>query len=195
MPPFSLNSFRAQITGDGARPNLFQMNLPFPIGLAGDLGLAQEKLSFFCHTSQLPGETIGSVPTFYYGREIKLPGNKTFQDLTLTIINDEDMVVRNTFERWMGKINSHSGNFRDPAFLQADGGYAVDGYITQFSKAGPPPTPLRTYKFIGCWPMDLSPIDVSFSANDTLEEFTVTLAYQWWEVPQEAPSTGIGSET
>jgi len=31
------------------------------------------------------------------------------------------------------------------------------------------------------FPVDVSPIDVDWAANDTIEEFSVTLAYQWWE--------------
>jgi hypothetical protein len=189
--PFNLPAFRAQVTGDLARPNLFQMNMPFPIGLAIDLGLVQEKLSFFCHTSQLPGETIGELSQYYFGREIKFPGNATYQPLTLTVVNDEDYVTRIAFERWMGLINSHAGNLRNPAFLQASGGYAVDGLITQFSKTGPA---IRSYKFVGMWPSDLSPIDVSWSSNDQAEEYTVTIPFQWWEVVGESVASGIGSE-
>ena len=28
--PFSINQFRAQLTGEGARPNLFEVIVPFP---------------------------------------------------------------------------------------------------------------------------------------------------------------------
>jgi len=31
------------------------------------------------------------------------------------------------------------------------------------------------------FPTDVSPIDVDWGSNDTIEEFTVTLSYQWWE--------------
>ena len=34
------------------------------------------------------------------------------------------------------------------------------------------------------YPYDLSPIDVDWGANDQIEEFTVTLAYQWWEAEE-----------
>ena len=30
------------------------------------------------------------------------------------------------------------------------------------------------------FPVDVSPIDVDWGANDQMEEFSVTLAYQWW---------------
>ena len=41
---FSINQFRSQMTGDGARPNLFEVSMPFP-GFANP-GDAQQKLTF-----------------------------------------------------------------------------------------------------------------------------------------------------
>jgi hypothetical protein len=130
-----------------------------------------------CKTAQIPGSTLGVVPVQYFGRELKFVGNRTFTDWTITIINDEDFVIRNAFERWMAGINSHNLNVRNPAAL-APLGYSVDGDVTQFGKNG---NTLKKYKFIGLFPTDLTPIDVDWGSNDTIEEFTVTLAFQWWE--------------
>jgi hypothetical protein len=130
----------------------------------------------------LPGSTIGVVPVQYFGRELKFVGNRTFADWTLTVINDEDFVIRNAFERWMNGINSHSLNVRNPVAL-APGGYTVDGEVTQFGKTG---DQLKRYKFLGLFPTDLTPIDVDWGSNDTIEEFSITLAYQWWESVETA---------
>ena len=178
---FNVNEFRTQMVGDGARPNLFEMEMPFPAFSAPEN--AQTKLTFMCRTTQLPGVTLGVVPVTYFGRELKFLGNRTFADLTITVINDEDFVVRNAMERWMNGLNSHSLNVRNPAAL-APLGYSVDAKVTQFGKTG---DELKKYKFIGMYPYDLSPIDVDWGANDQIEEFTVTLAYQWWE----AEETGV----
>ncbi len=172
---FNVNEFRSQMIGDGARPNLFEVSMPFPVFSAP--GNAQTKLTYMCKTAQIPGSTLGVVPVQYFGRELKFVGNRTFTDWTITIINDEDFVIRNAFERWMAGINSHNLNVRNPAAL-APLGYSVDGDVTQFGKNG---NTLKKYKFIGLFPTDLTPIDVDWGSNDTIEEFTVTLAVQWWE--------------
>lgn len=172
---FNVNEFRSQMVGDGARPNLFQVTMPFP-GFALP-GIAQSKLTFMCKTAQLPGSTVGVVPVQYFGRELKFAGNRTFTDWTITVINDEDFIVRNAFERWMNAINSHSLNLRNPGALPLSG-YSVDGQVTQFGKLG---NILKKYNFIGLFPTDLTPIDVDWGSNDTMEEFSVTLAFQWWE--------------
>ena len=176
---FNVNEFRSQMVGDGARPNLFEVTMPFPaFALPGN---AQTKLSFMCKTAQLPGSTVNTVPVQYFGRELKFAGNRTFQDWTISVINDEDFVIRNAFERWMNGMNSHATNVRSPAALTPNG-YTVDAGVTQFGKGG---NALKKYKFIGVFPTDLSPIDVDWGSNDTIEEFTVTLSYQWWESAED----------
>ena len=178
---FSVNDFRSQMVGDGARPNLFEVSMPFP-GFSAP-GNAQTKLTFMCKTAQLPGSTINSVPVQYFGRELKFAGNRTFADWSITVINDEDFVIRNAFERWMNGINSHNLNVRNPAG-QAPFGYSVDGDVKQFSKSG---DVLKKYRFVGLFPTDLSAIDVDWGSNDAIEEFTVNLTYQWWD----AVETGV----
>lgn len=172
---FNVNQFRSQMQGDGARPNLFEVSMPFP-GFS-DPENAQQKLTFMCRSAQLPGVSLGVVPVQYFGRELKFVGNRTFADWTITIINDEDFQVRNAFERWMNGINSHAGNIRNAAALIPNT-YTVDGDVNQFGKRG---DVLKRYKFVGLFPTDVSPIDVDWGSNDVMEEFTVTMSYQWWE--------------
>jgi hypothetical protein len=172
---FNVNEFRAQLVGDGARPNLFQVSMPFPSFASPEN--AQQKLTFMCKSAQLPGSTLGVVPVQYFGRELKFAGNRTFADWTVTIINDEDFSVRNAFERWMNGINGHSLNIRNPG-AQTPTSYSVDSNVVQYGKNG---DEIKRYKFIGMFPTDVSPIDVDWGSNDTIEEFTVSLSYQWWE--------------
>lgn len=177
--PFNIGQFRSGMVGDGARPNLFEVTMQFP-GFAVP-GAASTKLTFTCKTAQLPGSTVNPVVVQYFGRELKFAGNRTFPDWTITIINDEDFIVRNAFERWMNGLNSHRGNLRSPVAM-SPGDYTSDAQVTQFAKTGQAPFPfLKRYNFIGCFPTDITPIDLDWGSNDTIEEFSVTLAYQWWE--------------
>ena len=64
-----------------------------------------------------------------------------------TIINDEDMSIRNAMEQWNHSINSVQGN------LRATGGsapslYKASAQVTQFSKTG---EILRVYDFVGLY--------------------------------------------
>jgi hypothetical protein len=173
---FNVAEFRANMIGDGARPNLFSVSLVFPT-VATNSTAAGQKVTFMAKAAQLPGSTIGTVPVFYFGREMKFPGNRSFADWTLTIINDEDFVVRNSLESWLNAINSHSTNVRNNV-AQNSTGYSVDALVTQYGKTG---ETLKTYKFVGLFPVDVAPIDLDWASNDTIEEYTATFAYQWWE--------------
>lgn len=174
MASFNVQEFRAQMSRDGARPNLFNCELPF---LGNLLGTADVKFNFMCRAAQLPGSTVNQVPVNYFGRELKFAGNRTFTEWTVTIMNDENFKIRNAFELWMSKLNSHVSNLRAPGYVNP-ANYQQDGFVTQFGKAD---DILKIYKFIGMFPIDISPIELDWGANDTIEEFAVTFAYQWWE--------------
>jgi hypothetical protein len=172
--PFDITQFRSQMTLDGARPNLFEVAMAFP---SFSDTTASQKLTFMCKTAQLPGSTVNPVPVYYFGREIKLAGNRQFPEWSISVINDEDFTIRTAFELWLNGMNSHRGNLRN-ASAGFPEGYTQDATVTHFGKTG---NIIRTYKFIGMFPNDVAPIDVDWSANDTVEEFAVTLSYQWWE--------------
>lgn len=176
---FDVSQFRANMIGDGARPNLFQVSLTFP-AIATNGTIAGQKTTFLAKAAQLPGSTVGTVPLYYFGRELKFAGNRTFTDWTLQIINDEDFTVRNSLESWMNAINSHATNLRNPAAGNL-GGYTVDATVQQYGKTG---EVLKTYKFVGMFPVDIAPIDLDWGSNDSIEEYSATFAYQWWENDQ-----------
>lgn len=182
---FNVNDFRQQIVGDGARPNLFEVRMNFPsFAAAGDVN---RKMSFFCNAAQLPGSTIGLTPAFYFGREVKLAGNRTFQEWNISIMNDEDFVIRNGFERWMNGMSDPVFNVRSASAAVVDGGYGVNATVIQYGKKG---DVLKTYDFVGMFPIDIQPIDLSWSQNDTIEEFQVTLAVQYWTSQQNTSALG-----
>jgi hypothetical protein len=197
MAEFNVANFRSQMVGDGARPNLFACTIPdLTVNVNGETG-SEVAFNFMCRAAQLPGSTVNSVPVNYFGRELKFSGNRVFSEWTVTIINDEDFKIRNTFEKWMSSLNSHVSNLRN---LVSPLSYQKDGYITQFGKAG---NVIKEYKFVGLFPIDVSPIELDWSANDSIEEFAVTFAYQWWEstnpasrsttdTTQAGPSAGLG---
>jgi hypothetical protein len=188
---FNINQFRSALAFDGARPTLFEVSMNFPaitsIGVGGDgLGVSQQ-FRFFCKSAQLPGTTVNAIPVNYFGRELKFAGNRQFQEWTVTILNDEDFKIRNAFELWLNGLNNHRFNLRDTSF-RGSTSYSTQGTVTQFAKTG---EALKSYTFVGMFPIDVSAIDVDWSSVDSMEEFTVTFAYQWWEsLPGSTGGTG-----
>lgn len=180
--PFTVQDFRAKMKFDGARPNLFECSMTFPISVVTEAAKSQEMFTFMCRAAQIPGSTVNQIPVNYFGRELKFAGNRIFPEWTVTVINDEDFKIHNAFEQWMNGLNSHRGNLRDISMVN-NSDYQQDGYVDQFGKDG---SRLKRYKLIGLFPIDISPIDLDWAANDTIEEYAVTFAYQWWEqIPQD----------
>ena len=173
---FNVAEFRANMIGDGARPNLFSVSLTFPT-IADNAGAASQKATFMAKAAQLPGSTVGIVPMYYFGRELKFAGNRTFTDWTLQIINDEDFTIRKSLESWMNSINSHAGNVRNSSAVNPSS-YSVDATVQQYGKTG---EVIKTYKFVGMFPIDIAPIDLDWGSNDVIEEYSATFAFQYWE--------------
>jgi len=176
--PFNVNSIRSQLTGGGARPNLFNVVVPFP-GISNPQG-ATNKMTFTCKGAQIPGSDIGTIEVPYFGRVIKIAGNRTFAEWTTTVINDEDFVIYNAIQQWMNQINSHLQNHRTNAAGNAPLGYQVNGDVYQYAKTG---EDIKTVTIMNMWPSSLAPIDLAWETNDAVEEFTCTWQYDYWKSP------------
>jgi len=170
MSVLGIDDFKAKLKGGGARPNLFKATLNFPSFAGGDVELT----SFMCEAAQLPGSQIGMIPIPFRGRFLKVGGDRVFDDWNVTIINDTDFSVRNSFERWMNAINSHSSN----TGLTNPSDYQVDMFVEQLDKDG---SSLKKYDFRGTFPVSVSPIEVSYGQNDEIERFQVQIGVQYWE--------------
>ena len=172
--PFNINDIRAQLTGGGARPNLFEVVLPFPA--IANPGAATMKMTFTCKGAQIPGSDIGTVEVPYFGRIVKMAGNRSFAEWTTTVINDEDFAVYNSIQTWMNAINSHAENVRGAG--TAPGDYQATADVVHYGKAG---DEIKRMTIINMWPSSLAPIDLAWETNDVLEEFTCTWQYDYWQ--------------
>ena len=174
---FNVSDFRGQLEFGGARSSLFEVNVFNPVNPIGDL-----KTPFMARAAQLPGATIGTVPISYFGRQIKVAGNRTFDAWTVTIMNDEDFLIRNAIEEWNNQINTFEGNVRTTGDNPSS--YKSTATVKQFSKSG---EVLRIYEFDGIWCSDIAPIDLSWD-TEGIQEYAVTFQYDYWRV--QGGSTG-----
>ncbi len=184
---FSVTQFKAHLSKGGARPSLFNVEFQYPSGIQSFLSSLAfpNQAKFLVKTTTIPASTIGSYDVFYHGKAIKVAGDRTFETWDTTIINDEDFGIRKVLEEWMAAISNHSLNTRDkvkfPSNDKVEGGdasYKSTLKVTQFSKGG---EELRTYKFKGAWPSNLSTINLDWGTQE-IEEFTCTWLYDSWHV-------------
>jgi hypothetical protein len=169
---FNINDIKSQLTFGGARPTLFQIQITNPVN-----GIADLKTPFMAKAGQIPQSTLASVEVGYFGRKVKLAGDRTFDDWSVTVFNDEDFLIRNALEQWSASINSHVGNISQ--FESASPNqYKSQASITQFSKTG---VPIRKYTFYGIFPLTVGPIATDWDNNNQVETFDVNFTYDWWE--------------
>ena len=61
-------------------------------------------MSVLCKAASLPASNIAPIEVPFRGRIFKVAGDRTFDTWTLTVINDTDFAIRNSFESWMQVI-------------------------------------------------------------------------------------------
>ena len=183
----TIDKFKSRLTGGIARPNLFEVVLAFPDGTVDEsVSDIDPKTRFLVKAAALPASNIAPISVPFRGRQLKIAGDRTFDEWTITVINDTDFAIRGSFERWMNsmsKVSDNAGNinpedYTKDAFVYQLGRSAVDAQ-SQSSDQNMPV--LRTYKFYSIFPTNVSQIDLSYDSSDAVEEFTVTLQVQWWE--------------
>jgi hypothetical protein len=185
----SIDSFKSRLVQGGARPNLFEVEMDFPSGV----GIFDEEIENTRHRmmikgAQLPASNIAEVVVPFRGRQLKVAGDRRFDPWTITIINDGDFRLREAFERWSNfiiKVSDGSGTINPSTYFS-------DWIVNQLGRAstdlnvrgensGATLPVLRRYQMHGCWPSQVSPIELSYDTADVIEEFQVTLQVQWWE--------------
>ena len=183
IPLRKITDFKSKLTGGGARPNLFEVELAFP-GAVGVDNDTLQKARFLVKAAALPASTVSPIDVPFRGRVLKIAGDRTFETWTITVINDVDFSIRSAFEKWMNKINK----MNDGTGLTDPEAYQADAYVYQLGRDG---GILRSYHFYDVFPTNISTIDLSYETTDTIEEFTVELQVQWWEASRgNSPNAG-----
>ena len=168
----NITDFKAKLAGGGARANQFKVTMPFP-GYA-QVGGEIEELAFLCKATTIPAMTLGTVDIKFRGRSIKIAGDRTFADWSVTVINDTNFKVRNAFERWQNGIN----NMSDNEGLTNPADYQVDAFVDQLDRNG---NTVKSYTLRSLFPTSVGEIALSYDTVDAIEEFVVTFAYQFFE--------------
>lgn len=172
MAILGVDDFKSKLVGGGARSNLFRVEMGFP-AVAG--GASESEIGgFLIKAAQLPASVIAPITVPFRGHQLQIAGDRTFEPWTVTVINDTNFLLRDSFERWMNYINGHSTNSGEVT----PSNYFADASIYQLDKDG---ADIKGYTFRGIWPTNVSGIDVSYDNENAIEEFTVELQVQYWE--------------
>jgi hypothetical protein len=170
----SLDEFKANIQGGGARANQFRITLGNPPTITG-VNLTTEATSFMIKAASLPGQTITEIPVNFRGRQLFLAGDRVFETWTTTVINDTNFAVRRSMENWMNGINNLVQNTGEDNVSN----YTSDMRIEQLDRNN---QILYTYRLKTCWPTVIAPIDLNYDTVSEIETFDVTWRYTEFSV-------------
>ena len=168
----NINDFKAKLAGGGARANQFKVTMPFP-GYA-QVGGEIEELAFLCKATSIPGMTIGTVAVNFRGRPIKIAGDRSIAEWSVTVYNDTNFKLRNAFERWQNGIN----NMTDNEGLTNPADYQVDAFVDHLDRNG---NNIKAYTLRGLYPSEVGAIALDYDTTDAIETFDVTFQYQYFE--------------
>lgn len=183
MADISLRKFKSNVT-DVARPNRFWVSIGDPANAIitsgndnqASLSPWKENHEFLAKSASLPGRTVGNIEINWQGMKYNIAGDPTFDDITLTFINNYDWDLRKYFEDLLEVIAQMDTNERSQP-----GSYKSD-VITLQQLGRTSSDILATYRLIGAYPTSIAAIDLSQDSSDSMEEVSVTLKYDYFEV-------------
>ena len=201
----TIADIRKSLNGGGARPNLFEVDIP-ENSLFKYVGSdSQLDSRVLVKAAQLPASNVASIDVPFRGRIMKVAGDRTFDTWTVTVINDVDFNLRTAFQNWMQNI----AQYADGSGAGNPESYKSTATVTQLRRsrsksagdlgasdtsatAGTGLVPAYTYDFFGIFPTNISAIDLSYDTADTIEEFTVEFQVDYW-APQGVNDTIDGA--
>jgi len=161
----TISDFAARFKG-GVRPNLFRVNINSPSALFTDL-------QFLCKATTIPASTLGKIEVPYRGRKLQVPGDRTFEDWNVTLLNDVDWQNRSAMEAWMARISAHSANYSD--YDRDDISYYGQATVSQLDRQN---KIIRSYR-MEVLPTSAAAITLDADTTDAVEEFEVTFAVNY----------------
>ncbi len=200
----TLSQFKSKLSGGGARPNLFEVSIPaFPSAIESAWGSGDDAenglFKFMCKAAQLPASTIANVDVPFRGRILKVAGDRTFAPWTISVINDENFIIRTAFERWANVVSK----LDDATGVTSPSSYMTDAYVQQLGRGstinsttndGANSSVLRTYKFYDIFPTNISEIALSYDTGDTIEQFDVEFQVQYFTIGNSQESSNPAPE-
>ena len=175
MPLRTISQFKTALGGGGVRPNLFEVRLDASNLTEFMGGVPAENLAFMCKAAALPAQNVASIDVPFRGRQFKVAGDRTIDNWTITVINDENFAIRNAMERWSQSIVDLATNQGQIAPTN----YMSSADVFQYSRQkgdGESGGVLKQYKFVDIFPITVGDIALSYESGDTIEEFDVEFA-------------------
>ena len=170
-----VRDFLANFRGGGARPNRYEVIMTFP-GTVPNGVRVSEKISFTCTATTIPSATLGTAIVPFMGRQVKLPGDRTFEDWTVTVVLDNDWLGRRAFEQWHDQMLGFTDNLAEQNMLNPINAFGV-GIVNQLDRAD---NVIERYEVEGIFPTLVGEVQLGYDQNDMVALQQVTFAVNNW---------------
>ncbi len=182
MSQRSIEDFKAVLQGGGVRPTMFEVEMTFPETVVSDPTLATNEGTFLIKAASLPGSTLGTINVPFRGRQLKVSGDRTFADWSISVVNDVSFGLRKAFEEWSERIQNHNYALGSNSLND----YFASAIVRQLDRDG---QQLRAYKFEGIWPSQIGELGLDFNSTDTVQEYDVVFNVQYWSATDDGDPT------
>lgn len=195
---FNLQNFKANFKDGGSRPSLFDIQITFPAGgieVAGINNIAGNEVSnllrFTARAASIPPSMISSIEVPYFGRRIKVDGNREYPNWRVVVMSDENYIARAALEAWHEKMNGHVVNTMSGDYI--NNGYKATAIVRQYRRAELPQGDLvnttltgndmvvRSYVFEGIFPTEIGGVNLGWDQINQIAEYQIEFAYDWWQ--------------
>ena len=177
MATFAVDTFTSKLKGGGARTNLMWVkmtNMSYSANF--------KNWTYLCKASQIPASTITAIDVAYFGRNVKVAGeSREFTPLTTTVVNDEGYEIYKGMTKWMNDLNGDASNTTKAGLFASRASYCSDISLQMYKKDG---NEDQEWKFINCWPSNVSAIDLNWDSVNTIQEFTIDWQYDYYYHPE-----------
>ena len=106
---FTVSDFKSNLAsgGGGARPSLYEVSINNSHDADLSFGPTSAKgySGLLVKAAAIPAGNIAPLPVNYAGRAYKWTGFRTFDNWTVTVLNDEDFKIRGQMMDWMRIIS------------------------------------------------------------------------------------------
>ena len=193
---FTVSNFKSGLAGGGggARPALYEVTINNTHDPDLGFGVSASKVDgLLVKAASIPAANIAPLAVNYAGRAYKWSGFRTYDNWTVTVLNDEDFAIRNKMMEWMRVISGKLDGTRNDTYgSPLTGSGAAVGYFdgnATVKQLGTDGETKQVYKFYNLWPTELAEIAVDWS-SDAIQEYTVAFAYDYWSHGEAtAPAT------
>jgi hypothetical protein len=157
---------------DVARPNRFQMYFLVNASLTANRVLLDDT-KWQVKGLNLPGRTISEYDVKHLGLTRKMPGEPTYENMTVNFWSEYSWNLRGALEEWMESMASMNDNQREDSSVIL----TSSAVIEQLGRQG---ETLASYTLHEIFPTVLGNIDLSHDTNDAPEEFTCEFSFANW---------------